>query len=543
MRSPLGSLSREEIGGVVFHGYPCYLAAARDISRAVSVVFRWWREAAIASDATELLRRIGPQLLLHLGASSIVIQRFLEPRGLLETVTAVRRGAVGPTSPPPASAFSTRAAASLKSWISAGVPTVVDATVSDSPVVVAARGLPGADWVAIPLAAQEVLGILLVCATPTESLLASDGYLEVAELLAVALANDHRRREIAHQREAAQADKDAALARLNVREIGVDVIGADSGLRVVLEGVENVGPQDTPVLILGETGSGKEVVARAIHARSTRARGPILRVNCGAIPPELIDSELFGHERGSFTGAIAQRRGWFERADGGTLFLDEIGDLPLAAQVRLLRVLQDGVFERIGGQRPIRVDVRIIAATHRDLKGMVRQGTFREDLWYRIGIFVLRIPPLRDRIGDIPALAEHFADRIGRRYGAPLRPTTDDLALLAGYSWPGNVRELAAVIERAAVLGGGRLLDVARALGRPEGPSPVEKRSPEAFPTLDQAVRAHIERALGQCRGRIEGPRGAARLLDLNPHTLRSKMRKLCVDRDRFVPTEEPLGG
>src|SRR6185295_5820666 len=166
-----------------------------------------------------------------------------------------------------------------------------------------------------------------------------------------------------------------------------------------------------PVLILGETGSGKEVVARAIHERSACARGPVLRVNCGAIPPELVDSELFGHERGSFTGAAAQRHGWFERADGGTLFLDEIAELPLAAQVRFLRVLQDGVFERVGGTRALQVDVRVVAATHRDLAAMVRARQFREDLWYRINVFVIRLPPLRERRHDIAALAEHFADR------------------------------------------------------------------------------------------------------------------------------------
>ncbi|HWU86942.1 MAG TPA: sigma-54 dependent transcriptional regulator, partial [Kofleriaceae bacterium] len=244
------------------------------------------------------------------------------------------------------------------------------------------------------------------------------------------------------------------LTAFQPSDLSASIVGADSGLRNVMRQVEQVAPTGAPVLILGETGSGKEVAARAIHERSANVGGPILRVNCGAIPPELVDSELFGHERGSFTGAAQQRSGWFERADGGTLFLDEIAELPLAAQVRLLRVVQDGVFERVGGTRPLAVKVRLVAATHRDLGAMVRAGQFREDLWYRISVFVIRLPPLRERLDDIGALAEHFAELAARRYGvAALKVTPGDLALLRAYAWPGNVRELAAVIERAAILG------------------------------------------------------------------------------------------
>jgi len=239
------------------------------------------------------------------------------------------------------------------------------------------------------------------------------------------------------------------------------VIGADAGLREVMRHVDQVAPTDAPVLLLGETGSGKDVVARSIHKRSARAAGPILRVNCGAIAPELIDSELFGHERGSFTGAATQRRGWFERASGGTLFLDEIGELTLAAQVRLLRVLQDGTFERVGGGEELRADVRVIAATHRDLGAMVRAGRFREDLWYRINVYAIKLPPLRQRRADLPALAAHFAERAGLRLGTQqLAVRAEDLALLQAYDWPGNVRELAAVIDRAAILGGGVRLEI-----------------------------------------------------------------------------------
>ena len=270
-----------------------------------------------------------------------------------------------------------------------------------------------------------------------------------------------------------------------------------------------------------------------------RASGPFVRVNCGAIPAGLIDSELFGHERGSFSGATNQRQGWFERADGGTLFLDEVGELPLDAQVRLLRVLQDGTFERVGGQQTVHVDVRVIAATHRDLRSMVREGRFREDLWYRLAVFPIEIPPLRDRREDIASLATHFALRACERFGSrALAPTASDLDLLARYDWPGNVRELAAVLDRAVILGGGDRLEVAKALGPIEPLAGSARLQDEqsrarlaadddsiAFPTLDRAMALHIESALVRCEGRIEGLGGAAHLLGINPHTLRARMK------------------
>jgi hydrogenase-4 transcriptional activator len=344
------------------------------------------------------------------------------------------------------------------------------------------------------------------------------------------------------------------------------VVGADGGLKSVMERVELVASADMPVLILGDTGTGKEVVARAIHQRSPRASKPFIRVNCGAIPSELIDSQLFGHERGSFTGASDQRKGWFERADGGTLFLDEIGELPLAAQVRLLRVLQEHQIERVGGQDILQVDVRIVAATHRDLASMVHKRTFREDLWYRINMFPILLPRLCERIEDIPALAKHFAKKAAANFGLPyVELGATEIKQLIDYRWPGNIRELQAVIDRAVILGRGTRLDVDNALGigisqhyepaaesdeptfyevipeqsvRP-APRPIASaNSPVAsadnFESLDESIRRHIEKALVLANGQIEGKRGAAQLLNINPHTLRAKMRKLGIPWNAF---------
>lgn len=341
------------------------------------------------------------------------------------------------------------------------------------------------------------------------------------------------------------------------------IVGSESGLRAVMERVHVVATSDMPVLILGETGTGKEVVARSIHGRSPRRSKPFIRVNCGAIPPELIDSQLFGHERGSFTGASEQRKGWFERADGGTLFLDEIGELPLAAQVRLLRVLQEHQFERVGGQEHIHVDVRIVAATHRDLSVMVHNRTFREDLWYRINVFPILLPGLRERAEDIPALVRHFAKRAADRFGLHhVEPSLAEIKQLMNYRWPGNIRELQAVIDRAVILGGGKSLEVALSLGNtlieprahaasneptfyeviPESStyihgsarSDIQSVNTGPVDSLDSAIVRHIELALAATNGQIEGIRGAAQLLGVNPHTLRAKMRKLSIDWNRF---------
>ena len=366
------------------------------------------------------------------------------------------------------------------------------------------------------------------------------------EPFAVALENDRRVAEMAALRETAEADKRSLLKRLGRDKLGDTIVGVGSGLRGVMERIELVSKSDVPVLIFGETGSGKEVIARAIHNGSPRAERPFIRVNCGAIPHELIDSQLFGHEKGAFTGATETRQGWFERADGGTLLLDELGELPLAAQVRLLRILQDGWLDRVGGQRQISVDVRIIASTHRDLPAMVAAGQFREDLWYRLAVFPIVIPPLRERREDISELARHFALRAATRFGLyPAEPTQEDIELLMSYAWPGNVRELATVIDRAAILGDGKQLEVAKSLGVPSlplaaaksvavEPTPPKPKTPAEIVPLDEVIRRHIEATLTATGGRIEGPRGAAQLLKINPHTLRGRMRKLKIEWKRF---------
>ncbi|GAB2692281.1 sigma-54 interaction domain-containing protein [Aliiglaciecola aliphaticivorans] len=325
------------------------------------------------------------------------------------------------------------------------------------------------------------------------------------------------------------------------------VIGENAGLFDTLRKASLVAPTDTTVLILGETGSGKEVIARRIHCLSERKKAAFVRVNCGAISPELVDSELFGHERGSFSGAEKLRRGWFERANGGTLFLDEVGELSMQAQVRLLRVLQEGTLTRVGGEADVHVNVRIIAATHRNLAEMVAAKNFREDLWYRLNVFPIYLPSLRERIKDIPELAEHMVRRASIKLGLPpVYPNQRQLQALVEYSWPGNVREIQVVIERALILGRGKTLELDAALGKEAASvnnnrlSMDEMRSdaPVRIATLNEVIQQHIVSALHAANGRVEGRLGAAQLLGLNPNTLRSKMRKLGIKFNRIPVTE-----
>jgi formate hydrogenlyase transcriptional activator len=295
-----------------------------------------------------------------------------------------------------------------------------------------------------------------------------------------------------------------------------------------------VAPTHSTVLIQGETGTGKELIARAIHNLSKRANRAFIRVNCGAIPPSLIASELFGHEKGSFTGAMQRRLGRFESADGGTIFLDEIGELPLETQVSLLRVLQEREFERVGGNQPISVDVRVLTATNKDLNAAIADGKFREDLFYRLNVFPIQLPGLRERRDDIPLLAEYLIDRYAKRVGKRItKISKKTLDVLQAYHWPGNIRELQNVIERAVILSDGETFAVDETWFAPVSPRSAVPAVP-MFANLVEQERDLIENALREARGRVSGPTGAAAKLGIPRQTLESKMRKLGIDRYRF---------
>jgi len=284
---------------------------------------------------------------------------------------------------------------------------------------------------------------------------------------------------------------------------------------------------------LGETGTGKELIARAIHKRSTRSARAFIRVNCAAIPPSLIASELFGHEKGAFTGALQRRLGRFEAADGGTIFLDEIGELPMETQIALLRVLQERELERIGSSQPISVDVRVLAATNRDLKAAVTAGTFRQDLFYRLNVFPVHVPSLRERVDDIPLLVEYLVDRYATRMGKRFRSiSVRTLQLLQNYGWPGNVRELQNVVERAVIVADGETFHVDASWFKRTAP-PL-RASASFSADLAEREKGMIEEALRHTKGLISGPAGAAARLGLPRQTLASKIRKLGIDRYRF---------
>ena len=312
------------------------------------------------------------------------------------------------------------------------------------------------------------------------------------------------------------------------------MIGGETGLRKVMEMVRQVAPLNNTVLLLGETGTGKEMIANAIHFSSPRKDGPFIKVNCGALPENLIDSELFGHEKGAFTGAVAESRGRFERADGGTIFLDEIGELSPTAQVRLLRVLENREVERVGGKRPIPVDIRVIAATHRDLQSMITNGGFREDLWFRLSGFPIPVPPVRQRKSDIPTLTRHFVTVKSRELGIAVPPSIAPGALLRlmEYDWPGNVRELENMVERELIRHRGGPLAFETMLPREEERTEAVSAGvahPHLPLKLDEAMAAHISEVLKVAQGKIHGTGGAAELLGVNPTTLRTRMDQLGI--------------
>ncbi len=313
---------------------------------------------------------------------------------------------------------------------------------------------------------------------------------------------------------------------------GDEIIGANFGLREVMQNVQQVASLDSPVLLLGETGVGKDVIANAIHYSSSRSSGPFVSVNCGAIPESLIDSELFGHEKGAFTGALAQKRGRFERANGGTIFLDEIGELPYQAQSRLLKVLQDKEIERVGGVETIKLDIRVIAATNRDLEDMIRKNEFREDLWFRLNVFPIKIPPLRDRSSDIPSLLQYFINQKSRELKLQSIPKLAPGAIdsILDYRWPGNVRELENVVERELIINPKGPLKFDHLKQTHSNQNTIIQQSDEEITTLDEATRNHIKSALLRTKGKIHGMDGAAELLGVNASTLRNRMNKLGID-------------
>jgi formate hydrogenlyase transcriptional activator len=288
-----------------------------------------------------------------------------------------------------------------------------------------------------------------------------------------------------------------------------------------------VAPTEATVLIRGETGTGKELLARAVHDRSRRKDRPLVKVNCGSIPSGLMESELFGHEKGAFTGATQRRIGRFELANGGTIFLDEVTELPSDTQVKLLRVLQEGEFERVGSSQTMKVDVRVIAATNRDLHGAVRSGTFRSDLFYRLNVFPLEVPSLRERREDIPLLVNFFLSKFGKKLGKEIRGVAQrGMESLKQYSWPGNIRELQNVVERAVIVASGPVVQIDESILRSEAAA-----QEVSVDTLENVERSHIVRALNETNWVIHGKKGAAEILGINPSTLRSRMEKLGIKR------------
>lgn len=327
------------------------------------------------------------------------------------------------------------------------------------------------------------------------------------------------------------ADDNRQLQKELLHITGDEIVGADFGLREVLKQVQQVAPTESPVLLMGETGVGKDVIANAVHLGSPRREGPFIPVNCGAIQDSLLDSELFGHEKGAFTGALSRKRGRFERADKGTIFLDEIGEMPLEAQVRLLRVLQHREIERLGGTKRIPVDIRVIAATNKNLPECVRSGAFREDLFFRLNVFPISIPPLRERLCDIPALVRYFLVRKAKELKIGESPTlaagaTDDLM---AYHWPGNVRELENIIERAMIVHRGKPLRFDDLNAASTGETSRLLQADQQTDNLDTILSQHITRVLHKAGGKIHGPGGAGELFGVNPNSLRYKMKKLGI--------------
>lgn len=381
----------------------------------------------------------------------------------------------------------------------------------------------------------EILGVLGIFCRKETSLEQTGWLRTLADQAAVALANAKAFEEVDCLRRQLELERDYLREEVSARSVG-GIVGESPAITKVLQQIEVVATSEATVLVQGESGTGKELVAQAIHDQSQRRGASLVRVNCASIPRELFESEFFGHVQGAFTGALRERAGRFQVADGGTLFLDEVGEIPLELQGKLLRVLQEGEYSRVGEDTTHRVNVRIVAATNRDLEAEARAGRFREDLYYRLSVFPIRVPPLRERLGDLGALATHFVRASGERLGvsgAELRRA--DLRALSDYDWPGNVRELQNVIERALILSQGRSrlrleLPAARSAQAPSAPAEGEILSDAEVQAF---ARRNLLAALERTSWKVSGAGGAAELLDLNPHTLASRMRSLKIKRPR----------
>lgn len=385
-------------------------------------------------------------------------------------------------------------------------------------------------YISVPLMAKRepIASLNLGSRAPEEySPEVAEFLMEIGQQMALAVENMLAYEEITQLKSRLERENLNLVEEIKVYHKFEEITGRDRATKKLLSAVETVAPTDATVLILGETGTGKELVARAIHKLSSLKDHTLVNVNCAALPSGLIESELFGHERGAFTGALARKPGRFELADGGTIFLDEIGDLPLELQAKLLRVLQEGEFERVGGSRTIRVRVRVIAATNRDLVRSMEEGTFREDLYYRLNVFPLQVPPLRERKGDISLLVRHFALKYGERFGKRIESIQQhQIEALHAYDWPGNIRELENVIERAMILSQGPELSLG------DWAPGIRKTSPSSeLSTLQEVEREHILRVLKLTNWRLSGEKGAARILGLNRTTLQGRMRKLQILR------------
>src|SRR5512139_9977 len=488
-------------------------------------------EAVLSTvDLRAVLERTGQLLRRHFGETRVAINRI--------SPTDATRAEVVLVSDPrqPAAAVGTSfplAGSAAGKALAERAPCVLDPLQPKAPrfreePLLAAYGY--GSLVSFPLVFEnELLGTLDIAHPPREGLLACcfEVARQVAHLVAIALHNSVMVEEV--QRLNRLLGKENALLKEEIRQIKREAryVAESAQMKEVVERVRLVAPSTTTVLIRGETGTGKEGLARMVHEFSPRFDAPFVPVNLGAMPEGLIESELFGHEKGAFTGANRRRPGRFEQADGGTLFLDEVGDAPPSVQVRLLRVLQERVIERVGGTEPVAVDVRVVAATNRNLEEMVARGTFRADLYYRLAVFPVELPPLHERREEIRPLASHFLARhAAAMHRRPPRVPDEVWRALEAHDWPGNVRELENFVQRALILSPGPELvlpDLPAGAGRPAAPEPPPAQPPGHF---DDEVRALIERALEHADGRVYGPSGAAAMLGLRPTTLQGKMKK-----------------